>query len=378
MRRTVLLLVVAALAAMTTALPAAAAEGSDDVTATGVERSYRYQVTRQGTVYADLEAFRRDVGAILGDARGWTLGGSVRFRHVTSGGDFQVILASPMTVENAAPVCSRYYSCRVGNRVYINDINWRQSTPAFRNAGGGLTTYRQYVINHEVGHYLGFGHHDCTSPGGPARVMQQQSISLQGCQPNGWPTSFERNTLGDRLGVGVYAWVFTDVLYGDVHRDAIHAIARAEIARGYADGTFRPRANLTRAQRATVLARALGLRAERPVAFDDVARDDPHASAIAALHEHGIVSGYDERTFGPGDPVVRGQMATMLAGAYDLHATRDPDFSDVPSGHTHAEGIAAVAESGIAKGFDDGTYRPGARVTRAQMASFITRAHSDR
>jgi hypothetical protein len=376
MRRTALLVVVVAFATMLAALPAAATD-SDEATAASTERGYRYQVTSQGTVHTNLEAFRRDVAAILGDARGWTLGGSVGFRHVTSGGDLRVILASPQAVENAASVCHRNFSCRVGDRVYINDRNWRESTRAFRDAGGDLTTYRRYLINHEVGHFLGFGHYDCKSSGSPARVMQQQSISLQGCEPNGWPTTFERNTLADRLGVPVHDWVFTDVLHGDVHRDAIHAIADAEVANGYPDGTFRPRTNVTRAQMATFLARALHLENEEPVAFDDVAADDPHADAIAALHEHGIVTGYDDGTFGPQDAVVRGQMATMLAGAYDLEAEGDPAFEDVPSGHPHAEGIAAVAEAGIARGFEDGTYRPGSSVTRGQMASFITRAGID-
>ena len=51
----------------------------------------------------------------------------------------------------------------------------------------GLDDYRAYMINHEVGHYLGFGHVTCPAAGSASPVMQQQSITLNGCEPNPWP-----------------------------------------------------------------------------------------------------------------------------------------------------------------------------------------------
>jgi hypothetical protein len=335
-----------------------------------------YEVAASGAVQADLGAFATTAQSILQDARGWSLGGSVAISPVASGGDFTLILASPSVVANAAPVCSSAYSCRVGDRVYINDRNWRQATPAWNATGAPLWLYREYLVNHEVGHFLGYGHEDCATAGTPAPVMQQQSISLQGCEPNGWPLDHERQRFADDRGVPVHDWVFTDVLAGYVHRDAIHALAERGTIEGRADGSFRPDATVTRAQLASYLAREFALEARQPHGFTDVGTSGTHVDAIAAVAEAGIVAGYDDGTFRPQRATSRGQMATVLARAYDLSAEDPTSFPDVPEDFVHAPGIAAVAEAGIAQGFPDGDFRPLTPVTRGQLTSFVDRAAS--
>lgn len=385
-RRGVLLLFAAASLLLPLAAPAAA--GSS----TGAEApepgpgtqqtdppqvTFHYEVTAEGAVGTDPDTFAADVGDILSDARGWTMAGSIAFGAVASGGDLTVVLASPDVVEAAAPVCSRHYSCRVGDRVYINDDNWRNATSAWNQSGAPLWLYRQYLINHEVGHWLGEGHRDCPGSGQPAPVMQQQSISLEGCEPNGWPLSAERDRVADRYGVPVYDWIFPDVLATYVHRDAIHALAHRDVVVGFEGGWFRPTEDVTRAQIASYLARALGLEAEGDPPFDDVGTSGAHVDAIAAAAEAGVVRGYDDGTYRPSRATTRAQMASVIARAYGLEAESDPGFDDVPSHHPHAAGIAAVAEAGVAEGYDDGTYRPDQTVTRGQMASFIARAEGD-
>jgi hypothetical protein len=66
----------------------------------------------------------------------------------------------------------------------INLDRWTRAVPGFR---GDVGLYRQYVINHEVGHQLGYGHQACPRPGALAPVMQQQTLGLNGCRANGWP-----------------------------------------------------------------------------------------------------------------------------------------------------------------------------------------------
>jgi hypothetical protein len=338
-------------------------------------RVVTYEIQTRGAVTTSPTAFAADAAAILGDARGWTLGGSVAFREVASSGQFNLVIASPAAVGAAHEVCSPDYSCRVGDDVLINDRNWREATAAWRATGAPRWQYRQYLINHEVGHYLGFGHHDCSGAGEPAPVMQQQSISLDGCEPNGWPLAWERESLGAELDVPVHDdWVFPDVLRGNTHREAIHTLADAGIARGGDDGFYRPRAEVQRAQMAAFLARALELSAEQAPRFPDVPGDHIHADSIAAADEHGIVEGYTDGSFGAWDPVSRAQMATFLARAYELTTDVDPPYEDVDVDDTHGRNIAAVTEAGIAIGYDDERFRPNEAVTRAQMASFLARA----
>jgi hypothetical protein len=158
---------------------------------------------------------------------------------------------------------------------------------------------------------------------------------------------------------------------GDAHEAAIVKVAGAGITTGYADGTFRPRDPVTRGQMATFLQRALDLEPITTTRFPDVGRT-PHAPGIGAVERAGIASGHVDGTFRPGAAVTRGQMATFLQRAFDLPNAATRSFRDVRG--THGPAIGAVAARGVAGGYPDGTFRPDRPVTRGQMASFLARA----
>jgi SpoIID/LytB domain protein len=112
---------------------------------------------------------------------------------------------------------------------------------------------------------------------------------------------------------------------------------------------------------------------DRPNPFDDIA-GSVHEHAIIWTHQARVAQGYDDGTFRPGNGVTRGQMASFIYRTFDIPASDGDNFRDVDPRATHGDAINALADAGIAQGFDDGNYRPGASVTRAQMASFLARA----
>ena len=157
------------------------------------------------------------------------------------------------------------------------------------------------------------------------------------------------------------------------HAAAIGWLADAGIVGGHADGSYRPWEDVSRGEMATFLHRSLPDLPDADLAFPDVDPGSAHAPAIAAIAEAGVTTGFADGTFRPYAPVTRGQMAMFLMRGLDLEAAV-PEFADVTVEHPYAEGIGAVAEAGITTGYADGTFRPSASISRAEMASMLRRA----
>ncbi|MCC7077952.1 MAG: DUF3152 domain-containing protein [Acidimicrobiia bacterium] len=128
--------------------------------------------------------FAATVRATLADPRGWTGAG---FDLVeTPDAPHVIVLAEGAEVDVLCLPYETYgaYSCQNGPVVALNADRWRVATPEWT---GDLGTYRQMLVNHEVGHLLGQRHVECAKPGSLAAVMVQQSTELKGCLPNAWP-----------------------------------------------------------------------------------------------------------------------------------------------------------------------------------------------
>jgi hypothetical protein len=184
-----------------------ASGGTDIVGAGSTLVTYRVEVEdgiNWGTFSAWTPArFAAAVDQIIAAPRGWTASAdtpitdpsqhmnnaSWSFQRV-SGDTYsvRVRLATPDTVDKlcgAAGVHTQgVYSCRYGQTEMINLRRWLNGAPGFPIT---LDQYHTMVIDHEMGHFLGFAHMRCPGPGKPAPVMQTQTIDLGGCTPNPYP-----------------------------------------------------------------------------------------------------------------------------------------------------------------------------------------------
>lgn len=140
--------------------------------------------------YADeADAFAWAVEEALGDEAGWAAAGH-RFVLVDGDAEITVVLAKPKTVDRlCAPlVTGGSFSCGRKGRAVINARRWHDGASTYR---GQLAAYRTYVVNHEVGHLLGFEHAACPGKGRRAPVMLQQTKSLAGCRRASHPSALE-------------------------------------------------------------------------------------------------------------------------------------------------------------------------------------------
>jgi len=164
------------------------------------QKTYTYCTDVRGVSAAELPGLRTKLASTYTDPRGWGLGGLVTFQEGTGGCDFTVWLAANDQMTSFGGVCDVTWSCRSGDNVVLNFDRWQNASPNWNAAGLSLDEYRSMQINHETGHRLGFSHRQCTGAGDPAPLMEQQSINLDGCVFNAWPTQAEIDTFHKILG----------------------------------------------------------------------------------------------------------------------------------------------------------------------------------
>ncbi|QPK83719.1 DUF3152 domain-containing protein [Corynebacterium qintianiae] len=137
--------------------------------------------------YGGDDAFATLVDATLADPRGWTNDPRFGFEHVAGNQDpdLRIRLTSPGTTkDNCGGSLGLETSCRTmatgESTVVINEARWVRGASPFQ---GDLGSYRQYLINHEVGHALGFAEHvACPATGELAPIMMQQTLSLNNAE----------------------------------------------------------------------------------------------------------------------------------------------------------------------------------------------------
>jgi len=189
----------------------------------------------------------------------------------------------------------------------------------------------------------------------------------------------------------VYSVIYSPKTFKDIEnhwaKKAVNDMASRLVIGGGTDGLFSPDKDITRAEFASILVRALGLM--RPGTgkdvFNDVGSKDWYYDSISIAHQYGIISGYGNGQFRPQDTVTREQAMTMIARAMSITGLKTAQpagetekllsgFADGAEAAAYArDSIAACINTGIISGRNDSLIAPKDMITRAETAAIIQR-----
>ena len=146
---------------------------------------------------------------------------------------------------------------------------------------------------------------------------------------------------------------------------------------GYEGNTFRPNANMTRAEACTIFARLILGTQSIPdgyvTRFTDVKTGDWFYNAVAFLDQTGYFFRNKNTEYKPNEPITRAEFVDLANSASRLSSNDSVEFSDVPKDHFYYMSITAAASSGLVNGYEDGTFRPDKTITRAEVVTVINR-----
>lgn len=148
---------------------------------------------------------------------------------------------------------------------------------------------------------------------------------------------------------------------------------------GNDDGLIRPEANITRAEVATIFFRLLTDETRESFwsdtnSYTDVAAGSWYNNAVSTLSAMGVLGGYEDGSFRPNASITRAEFAKIAVSFFELEglACENP-FLDVAPGAWYAESVAAAAEIGLIEGYEGGLFRPDAPITRAEACTIVNR-----
>ncbi|RZT21363.1 Ig-like domain-containing protein [Fictibacillus sp. BK138] len=164
---------------------------------------------------------------------------------------------------------------------------------------------------------------------------------------------------------------FTDIK-GHWAENEMIKLSELGLVKGYTDGSFGVSKKITRAEVASIIARHLKLEGT-PSTFTDIPSNYWASNVIGAIQANKIMSGYNDGTFKPNAPITRAEIASIMERAYNLKGEGTLGFTDVPSTHWAYKPISVLVFNNLTSGFSDNTFRPNAELSRAEFAAFLSR-----
>ena len=148
---------------------------------------------------------------------------------------------------------------------------------------------------------------------------------------------------------------------------------------GYADGTVRPNGKITRAEVATIFFRLLDddTRAKYWSSkndFSDVSADKWYNNAVSTLCNMGVIGGYADGTFRPDAPISRAEFAKIAVSFTQNNGSAVYNyFTDVKPTDWFAPYVTAAKDAGLIEGYSDGSFKPESKITRAEACAIVNR-----
>ena len=148
---------------------------------------------------------------------------------------------------------------------------------------------------------------------------------------------------------------------------------------GYEDGTVRPNGSITRAEVATIFFRLLTDETREQYwsstnNYTDVKAGDWFNNAVSTLSRMGILGGYADGTFRPDATITRAEFAKIAVSFFKYKDIASENiFTDVVRGSWYESFVTAAAEIGLIEGYEDGSFRPESGITRAEACTIINR-----
>jgi len=155
----------------------------------------------------------------------------------------------------------------------------------------------------------------------------------------------------------------------------IEKLTEENIVGGFSDGVFAPTQNIKRAEFAKIICEAKKswtLLNPGVPSFSDVSQSHWAYQYIETAKAYGAIGGYSDGTFKPENDITRAEIAKMIAVSAGLPASSvESDFSDVALAHWACSFILSCQDGSIVDGYEDGTFKPDANATRAEVAKMV-------
>jgi hypothetical protein len=143
-----------------------------------VPHSYSYCIEASSEQEAAAVGARAE--AVFGDGAGWGMGGRLSWLRVSAGCNVTVKLVKANDMSRVDENCKGQSTCQVGNTIALSVSAWGTAPATWQ---GGLDGYRGEMINHEIGHWLGFEHSSCKATPGTEPILQSPTVVIGGCSP---------------------------------------------------------------------------------------------------------------------------------------------------------------------------------------------------